>query len=247
MIEVELKGKVRGDKEVAAMFARFPVEMTRAVRGWFWMVRDRFVGRKKGKKQTAKTGSYVSWLMGRRRRNRPGTWGKQAASAFRGFVTGGTATNANPKNVHLTVGIPQGHQTGFVRGLEGMSRGGYSIRSSNFMPIPIYQNLAGAGITSRTYRAFRSMNASDRLIAIRGKHTAGRVLWVDREAIEQGSDLDDATMYVGQKTTRVGAFQFQFEEKFRAILPRMIELGQKRIDRRIRDLERGYARAGKPK
>lgn len=231
MIEIKLTGKVNGEKEVQRMFALFPKEMLHTVRGWLSMIRTRYVGSKIAKKD----GSYPKWLMGRRRRNRPGTWGKQAALSFRGFVGGNSI-----KNVHLTMGIPQKHKSGFVRGLEGMANGGYTIRSSRFMPIPIYQNLAARGITSRTRGAFSGMNASDSLIAVRGKHTAGRVLWIDRDAIEQGADLEDSVLFVGQKTTRVGAFQFKFEEKFASIMPRMIELGQKRIDRTIRSIERGY-------
>jgi hypothetical protein len=229
MIEIKLTGKVNGENEVARMLGAFPKEMLQTVRGWMSLIRGRFVGNKK------RTGSYTKWLQGRRRKNRPGTWGKQAALAFRGFVRG-----SDLKNVHLSVGIPQGNKSGFVRGLEGMASGGYSIRSASYMPIPVYQNLAARGITSRTRKAFNAMNSADSLIPIRGKHTAGRVLWVDKNAIEQGEDLEGAVMFVGQKTTHVRAFQFQFEEKFRAIMPRMVALGQSRIDRTIRSIQKGY-------
>ena len=227
-MQVKITGKIYGARKIAAMFHYAPEVMTATVRRWFYSIRKKFVGKKGGK-----AGSYVRWLMRRKLKGRPGTWSKQAAGMFKGFVKARNRLEA----MALVMGIPQQHQSGFVRGIEGRQAGGYPITSSKFMPVPIIDRLAAMGITDRYYKHFTGMIDSDEIVSIR---EGGKVLYVHQPTIEEGGDIYDATVYVGAKRVNIPGFDFQFESKFMRILPREIEYGQKRIDRTIRGLEKGY-------
>lgn len=233
---IKLTGKVHGAAEIRRMFAVAPDVMTTTVRRWFYSIRKKFVG-KKGEKP----GRYPRWLSRKRLRGRAGQWSTQAAGAFKGFMRAGSRI----ESMTLVMGVPQNHQSGFVRGLEKMNSGGGSISSSKYMPIPNYENL---GSTKRAHARFKSMAANNQLTPIKTRGGAG-IMWVDTQKMEdawgndEGVDIEDMIMFFGTKKINIPGVDFQFESKFKTFLPREIQYGQRRIDRAIRSIEKGYSKA----
>jgi len=227
MISIDVLGSLKNQHEIKVFFNAFPDAMTETMRRWLFRVKKRYVGNSK------KDGSYVSWLKRKKLKGRPGRWSKEAAGSFKGFVK-------NPKNIDnmkLIMGIPEKSDSSFVQGLHMMSTGGGSITSSKYMPIPMKKNLARKNIINKFYKNFKEKVSGEDLQYMQN---GSRVYWFDPDIIEEGGDLYDATMYLGLKKVTLPNINFKFEEKFLSLWPRMVELGNKRFERKIRSIKKGF-------
>lgn len=121
----------------------------------------------------------------------------------------------------------------FVKGLRVLGSGGY-ISSSNFMIVPIYKNFTGS--KAEPHNKFKGMVERDELVYIR---TGGQVIYADKQKIDNGANIFEATMFVGVKRIKVPR-QFDFEGDWNIRLPAVISRGQKMVDRTTQRIEKTY-------
>ena len=212
-------GKMRGNYAVSKMLTEAPERFRRTLLKWLLQERDSFVGNKK------KDGVFRRKLM-RRTSSRGWPWEARVARVFRGEVE--NDRQINDMRLHMGAGL-KGERP-FVRGLRTIAYGG-TITSPVFMPIPIYGHLKSK---AAAYRQFRQMNEADQLVAIR---TGGKVLWVDKEKIEQGADVHQAALFVGVKRIDIKP-HFNFDQDWANRVPQVVNRGQKALDRATKRAER---------
>lgn len=209
-----------------------PERITATVRKRLFVERNRFVG-----KGISRVGSFTRRVLNLRRRSRPGKMPVTVARMWRGMMHIPNAKSID--GMTMQMGIIKSTTRPFVRGLIGMQEG-YSQTSSKFMPVPVYDNLAKAGIVKGFSKAFKSMAAGDELITIR---TGGQVLFVSKEMIERGASVHEATLFVGTKRVTVRPVNFGFMDKWNATWPGVQKRMGNAIKKEIRDIEKGYRTA----
>jgi hypothetical protein len=211
-----------------------PERIFGVVRKRLYIERNKFVGKKK----SGLSGSFTRSVLRYRRRGREGTMPLQVAGMFRGFLK--TPEYFGEQEMALRLGILSKRPKPFVRGLIELQHGDTTHTSGKFMPVPVYDNLAKLGITSKFGRTFRQMIESDRLVSIR---TGGQVLWIDKEQIEAGANIAEATLFVGTKRVTARRMNFGFIEKFITQWPAWQTRMKNAVDREISNINKGYHQA----
>lgn len=221
-----IRGKINGEKQVSFMLGYAGKRIMSSLRGWMRRERARFVG----VKRRNKLGTFTRSVARRKLRGRSGTYSKRVVRAFGGVVTG-----SRTGNNELRMGL-LGRVTGFRKGIEDLQTG-YTRRSSRFMPIPVVDNLEKIGVTKNYSQTLHSMIASDEIVTIR---TGGVLLFVSQELIDSGSNVHEATVYIGTKRTRVKRVNFGMVEKWAKAQAGVTKRGRNAVDRVIRGINKGY-------
>ncbi len=207
-----------------------PQRITSVIRKRFSAERNRFVGnRRKGK-----AGAFTRRVLALPLRNRPGTMPMKIAGRFRGFVQSPTEDSGE---ISLRMGILSPSPKPFIQGVVQL-QSGYSRTSGKYMPLPVYSNLAKQGVTKNYQKTFAQMMQNDELQPIK---LGGKVLFVNKEMLRGGADVDDATMFIGVKRVSVPGYDFKFYQRFLQAYPAMQVRLKNAIDREIAAINRGYA------
>jgi len=227
-------------REIVDWLNRSPRYIHQEARKWFLDIRKRFVGTQK----QYRYGTYTRWLsnksvkylgsgVGRK-------WDRPAVSAFKGFVRG----TVDHGNVTLTMGTPSDSKSGFARALDQRSAGSFGISSSQWMPIPNYQNMMRFGYWGngdpRYFRSkIKSFRGSKDFFSIKRN---GVIYFINKKDLRSGDTFRTVTFFKLVKNVRHPNLDFQFESKFDSELPKYIQLGKNRFDRAIRAIEKGYVK-----
>jgi len=233
-IDVELAGKVHGDKEVLRALGLAPRLFLRYLRAWLKDERARFVGGPDSKGRKRK--GYRAILSNKRRRRRSGTWPTQVTHLFKGYVPDHPTRIGD---LFMRAGAGLRHPNRMTRALELLASGG-TISSSKSMIIPMYKNLAAIGIGRGYFKAFRRLISQDRLVGIR---KGGKVLYFDETQRTKTGRLSRAgLMYMGLRGVRVRAQltgRYDFLARWNRMQPTMINRGQRVVDRAVEAVDRG--------
>jgi len=161
---LKLEGRLYGLKEIQTMYAAAPGAFFKAIRHRMYSERKRYIGTRgfEGKfrkkilaKKHSGTGAF----------KRDGTWPRNVAAAFKGYLRGDKAINT--MEMHMGTGLL--HPTRFSRGLAMMDQGYTGDRTisgnGKNMPLPVYKNLMNfyPGAMSR---AFRDMSKKNELVPV---------------------------------------------------------------------------------
>lgn len=232
-MELIIEGRKYNSDQVERMFAMAPQAMRRVVSGWMYRVKERYIGVKK--KSGQKVGVYRRYLMRRKKTEGRGNYGLQYSGLFTGHVKKSKLLSGN----RLEMGIPKNKKSGFIQGVRMRENGGGTIRSSKYMPVPIWKNLKGLGYESNPRNAREQL--MDRLFIIK---SGGKLLYVDSKS--KGS-VYDRVMFVGKKSVRIKGYKHNFEPMFKKKWPMYTRMARSMMDKRIRAIEKGYGYYGDPK
>jgi len=223
---------INGDKFVYWL-NRCPRYMHQEARKWFLDIRKRFVGTQK----TSRSGTYTRWLKSKNAIYAKGLgikWSEAAATTFKGFVKGGEEVG----NVTLRMGVPPNQKSKFVQGMEKRQAGNYNITSNNWMPVPNYKNMNAFGYKTFRHQIRLLRNSNDLFTIRRGSV----IFYISKRAVKGGSTLKKATLFKLTKSVVEPHMDFQFESKFGNEFPRYMQLGENRLKRAARALEKGYVK-----
>jgi hypothetical protein len=210
-----------------------PKRISRAIMRRFYIERNRFVGKRK-----KSTGTFTRSVLAMSRRTRSGKLPIQVAGMFRGVVKEQLKTGSM-NILSLRMGILKDNPTQFMRGIIEMQEG-YSHSSSGFMPVPIYKNLAKIGVTYNFFKRFKEMMSAGEIESIK---MGGQILFVSKKLREEYGDVYDAALFVGTRRVNVRPMNFRFIDKWRAAWPGFQKRLGNAIEREIRAVEKGYAKA----
>jgi len=233
MINFRVSGSVNGVDEVERMLAYAPVAMRRAVTSWFFKTKKNFVGQGRRAKGGFKPGVYRNALMKRKLTGGRGNISRQYIGAFRGRVKPGALSH-----LEMDLGLPKNPDNGFMQAIERRENGGFVSHSSGGMPIPIWRNLKRYGYRTAS-QARKAMK--HRLTPVSASQT-GSYLLIDEKHI---APLKDRALFIVKKTQRIPGFKHKFESSFLNRWPMYVKRGQRAVDRRIRQIQKGYGRYGK--
>ena len=243
----DLKGKITGDKRVIKAINVMPKDFIRNLGAWLYNEKGRFLGDKGYKGKKFKSGYKIS-LRKKRLKRREGTWAKQVAGLFSGKIS--TAKRVN--DLSLTMGV-LGRKHQLKRAMELLSTGG-TITSSSEMPIPMYKNLAalnyrgpfsGGNVNSGLKsKAFAKFADAGKLTALKKE---GKTYYFNKEAKKnnRGRFSRSDLLFIGVHGITVRktlTARFDFEAQFNKKKARMIDRGQKAIDRAVKQVERKLSR-----
>ena len=211
---IEIKTTLTGGQYIKSMFQLAPEKFLQATRGWLFSEKKKFIGDEKT------DGSFRRSVMNKKRSGRSGTWPKNVAKLFKGYVTG---TN-NIGTLKLTMGIAMNNPSVFTQAIAGM-QDGYSVSSPNFMIQPIWKNLEQKGIFKKQHAAFKEMLAAGELeiINARGrlmifeKYGRGTLLWRGVKNITVPKKID-------------------FYEKWNNTIPAVTNRGQVAVDNVVKKM-----------
>lgn len=223
-----INGRVEGAQKISKMIGFAPEKFRETVKKWLYRERDSFVGNNDPKRR--KDGAFRKKLQ-RKISNRGIPWEQRVTRVFRGRLEG--EKSLDTMKLIMGAGTRDWRDSDFVKGLRVLGSGG-SISSSNFMIVPIYKNFRGT--RAEPHNKFKGMLSRDALVYIR---VGGQVLYVDKQMIEQGSDIYGATMFIGTHRIKVPK-QFDFEGDWNARIPSVMSRGQKMIDKTTQRIEKTY-------
>jgi hypothetical protein len=234
---LEIKGRLRGEREVQrALHAALRVFL-RFFKAWLRDERARFVGGpdSRGRKRQG----FRDILARRRLKSRQGTWSRQMAHLFKGYVE--DAKRIEDLLFKAGVGLRSQHQ--MIRALWRLQEGG-TIRSQKQMPVPVYRNLAlRMGIRSGFHKAkaFRRLARKGQLVGIK---EGGRVYYFDPESKRKSGRgfLKSGLLFVGLFGIRVPKMfvgRYDFYARWNRMLPAMLNRGQGVADRAATAVDRG--------
>ena len=229
----QFEGKVLGAGNLAKLIGFAPERITTTIRRRLYVERNKFVGNRKKRQK----GSFTSSVMRRKRRGRPGTMPINVAAMFRGFVKVGAKDSVD--RMTLRMGILKKHPRGFTRGIMELQKG-FTHTSSKIMPIPVYDNLAKVGISSKFTKSFHQMIASGELVTIQ---EGGNVLFISENLIEQGGNVYDSLLWYGTHRMTARANNFGFIRQWNTRWPKVHKRLQNAVNRTVRSIEKGYVRA----
>jgi len=239
-----IRGRVKGDKEVAKALAYAPEVYFGALRTWLKKERVKIVGTKKSTK------GYKRVLANKRRRNRDGTWSTQVTGLFKGHIPHVNKIG----DLSLKTGILGKSKHQLRRALEMMQAGGV-ITSSKQMPVPVYKNLAKIGyhgpwsrgsvykgMTSKAFAFYNRVKFADegrQLVAIKN---GGRTLYFDKnQRTKTGRFPRSALLFMGLHKIRIKRQfigRYDLYARFDRMVPASIKRGQTAVDKATRIVER---------
>jgi len=251
----EIRGKVKGDKEVVRALNRAPEIYFGVLRDWLKNERANFLGGKdaKGKKRRG----YRDILASKSLRKRSGSWSRRVTGLFKGYMPFVKKIN----DLKLTMGVLGKSKHQLQRALELLQTGG-TVTSHRVMPIPIYKNLERIGYTGAmsmgSVKTGMKSKALRNLMITRGITTIkkdGRMYFFDRRGIRshgkakgrgyQGAGFrKEDLLFIGVRSIRVKkqlSGRYDFYGRFNRMNPAMINRGQVAVDRATKKVERKYA------
>jgi len=241
---LQMRGRITGEREVLQMYAAYPQTILRFLIAWMRDERAGMVGGPDSRKR--KRRGYRDILAGRTRRYRGGTWSRSVAHQFKGYIGGRDSIN----NLHLTMGVGLRHPHQITRALEMLETGG-TIRSGNWMLIPMYQNLNAAGFGTRARpKGIFNQFAEARRFAVIKRH--GQLLFFDRTKRKRrgrGEYQKQGLMFIGRKEIKIPRMltgRYDFYSRWERRLPSALNRGQRVLDRATHAAETNpnYGRSG---
>jgi hypothetical protein len=235
----QIRGSVRGARQVAVMLNVAPEVYRRRIAGQLGRERDMFVGRPK--KEGGRPGVFRRKLERRRlwggRVSVRGhhTWSSQfTAGAFRGAVLDAQDLN----RMKLRMGVLYNTKRPIHEAAEFLGQGG---TISGGMIVPMYRNLQRVGVKVKVGMAGKVMSAyqaragsGHRLVAIR---RGGRINYHDAKLLSQGFVLS-SLMFVGVRAVHVRR-QYDFEGDWQRREPKAFGRLQKAVDKATERVMKG--------
>jgi len=248
----EIKGRVKGDKEVVSALNRAPNTFFFSLRGWLTDERANMLGSKNYKDSRGKTRhGYRDMLASRKLKKREGTWSRKVAHLFRGSVP--FAKNIN--NLRLTMGVLGRSKHQLQRAMEMLQTGG-TIRSGSQMPVPMYKNLAAIGEhgpwstgdvrTGLKSKIFRKLASAGRLVGVK---RGGKVFYFDKNKMQGGRKWKktgfnkSALLFMGLHGIRIKRLftgRLDFYNRFDKMQSSMVRRGQTAVDKATKRVEKSY-------
>jgi hypothetical protein len=210
---MEIKTTLTGVQPINHMLMSMaPAEYLKGLVGWLVSERGKFTGDRK------RDGSFRRTLARKNLSGRSGKWSPNVYRQFKGYITGENKI----QNLKLDMGVAINHPSPFTEGIAQMEEG-FSRTSSNWMILPIYENLSQRfSITGKfaQHKKFKEMLNAGQLEIISKK---GRLYY-----FEAGSP--GRLLWVGAHNITVKD-QFDFYDAWEKQIPGVIDRGQKIIDR----------------
>ena len=223
-----LTGKLKGDREITRALGMAPGVFVRFLSAWLADERARFVGGKNSK-GVSRPG-YRNLLSNRRLRNREGTWARQIAHLFKGYVT----NDGTLKSLSMRAGVGLRHPNKMTRAMEMLATGG-TVGGPKEMPVPVYRNLARRGITKgfSNAKVFKRLLAAGELIGIRS--VSGNTLYFDKNNLtKRGKPRKAGLLFIGMHSITIPALltgRYDFEERWNKMIPAIMQRGRGVTDR----------------
>jgi len=235
MTAVLIKGRLKGDKEVARALTFAPEIYFAGLRAWLKDERVKVVGTKKSTK------GYKKILSNKPLRRRKGTWSKKVTGLFKGHIPFVKKIG----DLKLQMGIFGRHH--LHRALEMMQTGG-SVSTHRQMPVPIYRNLERRGKLSPVHRGSAKtgmVSAIFRRMSLRGMvgiKSGGTVLYYDPESRKKrGSGFKrSGLLFIGMHRIRIKrqfTGRYDLIQRFKTMQPAIINRGQTAVDKSTRQVE----------
>ncbi len=241
----DLKGRLIGGDRLIKAINFMPKEFIGNLAVWLQNERGRFLGGKGARGKHFK-GGFTNSLAKKKRKKRDGAWSKRVTRLFKGNIPFARRVN----DLSLTMGII-GKKHQLKRAMEFLSTGG-TISSSREMPVPHYKNLAAIGFkgpfsegsvnTGLRSKAFRKFADSGKLVGLR---IGGNTFYFNKEGKrnKRGRFSRKDLLFMGLhgvtvRKTLIG--RFDLENQFNKKQGKMIERGQRAIDRATKKVERKF-------
>jgi hypothetical protein len=231
---------ILGKDKIDMLLRYAPKAMTRTIYSWLRAEQAAFVG---------KRGSFTKEIQTKKRKYRPGNWGRYVSRSFIGHVY--DSSDLNKMRLHMGYDDAKLKKMPFI---EALGKGGtITPKNAAWLIIPFYKNLLSAGLFGR--RGAAGKNSWGKLLGelsragqIQMIRKGGR-LFVFGDAPDKGGShktrhmhtLDRKLLFVGVRRSRVPQ-QFDFQGAWASRQAGLTERGDVRIARTIRALERGYMR-----
>lgn len=239
--------KIGNEKEVRQLLAGAPGAFRNAFRILLYQERKRYIGNKK------KDGKFRKQLL-RKRLNgrgpfgRKGTWPKNVAKAFKGYVFNKKTLD----NMTLRMGAGLNNPSKFMLGLRKMDeayKGSRSITSSKQMPIPLYRNIKKV-YSGDASTVFKNLSKAGKLQPV---NIGNRTFWFHKDLkyktrgkgdrSKRGKFKKSALMFIGAREVKIKP-QFNFEGMLEAEKPKIVNRARRAVKQTVRRLNRGMVRSG---
>jgi hypothetical protein len=214
-----------GDEKLKWIFEHAPKAFKDAMLRWFRAERRFFVGDK------FKDGKFRQRLLNKQLSGRPGQWSEKTARLFRGYIDHRNVID----KMELRMGVGLKQRFNFARNLAAMETGYTSAPHGQWMPLPVYDNLAKIGVTKAFKSEFRKLYDKS---ALDPAMVNGQMMFFDDSGIKgRGHTL----LFIGARNITVRP-QFSFKRDWSARLPGIPQRGEKQMQRAIDRMTKGNTR-----
>lgn len=242
-----IKGKVKGDKEVARALAYAPEVYFAALREWLGKERDKIVGTKRSTK------GYKKVLRNKPKRfGRGKGWDRRVTGLFKGHIPRVKKIG----DLSLKMGVLGRTKHQLRKAMELLQTGG-TISSSKQMPVPIYKNLEKSygfkgpwskgsvysGMTSKAFAIFNRTWFADEGNKLVGIKSGRRTLYFDKSQMrDKGRRFPrSALLFMGLHGVRIKrqfVGRYDLYARFDRMVGASIKRGQTATDKATRVVER---------
>lgn len=248
MTTFRIEGKKKGFKEVEAGINRAPKIYFHHLRRWMEEERAIMLGSKSSDKK--KRRGYRDILANKPRSKfgmqTRGKWSKRVANLFKGGVPYVNRIG----DLQLSMGLISKSQHQLIQALKLLNKGGVS-RSSKFMPIPIYRNLAKrgydgpwhrgsvkSGLKSKAFGFFQRIKFAGERRPVRIK-SGNKILYFDPESKRKRGNgyKRSGLLFIGMKRIQVQrqlTGKYDFNQRWNRQKTKVVVRGQRFVDRATR-------------
>lgn len=242
----QIRGRVKGDKEVIRALHAGPNIFFGHLRGWLIDERRKVLGPKSQSK------GYKKILSNKPHRRRGGKWDPRIVGLFKGYIPYAKTVD----NLSLRMGVLGKTDHQLKRAMELLQTGG-TVTSRKMMPVPIYKNIAatkyvggthtGSSRTGLKSAVFESFLSTKRLVPIR---VGSRIYFFDnlqrkkrsgRGRGAKGEFLRKGLLFIGLHKIRVRRQlkgRYDLYARFDRMQGAIVKRGQSAVDKATKAVER---------
>jgi len=241
---VVVSGKLIGGRELASSMKYYPRIYLAVMSNWMRDERARFLGGPNSK--GVRKRGFRDILESKPKKGR----GKGSSSQITGLFKGYMPKVSKMDDLRVSMGILGLSRHQLRRAMELFETGG-TISSSKMMPVPMYKNLAKIGYTGpwsmgnvhsgMKSKAFAKFANDERLVMIKGGDAK---LFFDKKSRQKdGKFLKSGLLFMGVHSVKISkqfTGRYDFYGRFDKMTPKIVERGQKAVDRASRKVAKKY-------